>query len=138
MSGRKPALFPSPWKNASVDSWGRLWLRRRKRREPPTRSGIPVTRARSRRRPACRNYNRVSGGVMRFDELSRTFEISVRELAEEEGFRRLGLGTEIHSRVFAARRETFGNYRCEVHLKARIPVDEWTAVLTGRLDGCLE
>src|SRR4029078_4458573 len=25
-----------------------------------------------------------------------------------------------------------------VHLEARIPVDDWTAVLTGRLDGCVE
>ena len=29
-------------------------------------------------------------------------------------------------------------YRAEVHLEARIPVEDWTAVLTGRLDGCVE
>ena len=29
-------------------------------------------------------------------------------------------------------------YRSEVHLEARIPVEDWTAVLTGRLDGCIE
>ena len=86
---------------------------------------------------------------MRFDESSRTFEVNVRELAEEEGFRRvgfdrgegwrrLGLGTQIHSQILAARSETFSAYRCEVHLQARIPVEEWTAILTGRLDGCLE
>jgi DNA excision repair protein ERCC-2 len=86
---------------------------------------------------------------MKFDEATRIFEVNVRELAEEEGFRRvgfdrgdgwrrLGLGTQVHSRVLAARRETFGSYRCEVHLQARIPVEEWTAVLTGRLDGCIE
>jgi len=86
---------------------------------------------------------------MRFDEAKRTFDVNVRELAEEEGFRRvgfdrgegwrrLGLGTQIHSQVLAARRETFGAYRCEVHLQARIPIEEWTAVLTGRLDGCIE
>jgi DNA excision repair protein ERCC-2 len=73
----------------------------------------------------------------------------VRELAEEEGFRRvgfdrgdgwrrLGLGTQLHSRVLAARRDTHAAYRAEVHLQARIPVEDWTAVLTGRLDGCLE
>ena len=73
------------------------------------------------------------------------FEISVRELAEEEGFRRvgfdrgdgwrrLGLGTEVHTRVLAARRETHSAYRCEVHLQARIAVEDWTATLTGRLD----
>ena len=49
-----------------------------------------------------------------------------------------GARHEVHSRVLAARRETFGSYRCEVHLQARIPVEEWTAVLTGRLDGCVE
>src|SRR6266496_3522951 len=86
---------------------------------------------------------------MKFDEASRIFEVNVRELAEEEGFRRvgfdrgdgwrrLGLGTQVHSRVLAARRETFVSYRCEVHLQARVPVEDWTAVLTGRLDGCVE
>src|SRR5215472_10222840 len=86
---------------------------------------------------------------MRFDEATRTFELSVRELAEEEGFRRvgfdrgegwrrLGLGTQVHSRVLAARREIFGGYRGEVHLQARVPIDGWTAILTGRLDGCVE
>ncbi len=86
---------------------------------------------------------------MRFDEPTRTFELSVRELAEDEGFRRvgfdrgdgwrrLGIGTELHSRVLSARREAHGSYRCEVHLQARVAVEEWTAVLTGRLDGCVE
>jgi DNA excision repair protein ERCC-2 len=86
---------------------------------------------------------------MRFDENSKTFEVNVRELAEEEGFRRvgfdrgegwrrLGLGTQIHSQILSARKETFGAYRCEVHLQARIPVEDWTAILTGRLDGCME
>ena len=51
---------------------------------------------------------------LRFDEESRVFEISVRELAEDEGFRRvgfdrgdgwrrLGLGSQIHARVLAER-----------------------------------
>jgi DNA excision repair protein ERCC-2 len=86
---------------------------------------------------------------LRFDEVSRVFEISVRELAEDEGFRRvgfdrgdgwrrLGLGSQIHSRVLAERQTTHPAYRCEVHLEARIPVEDWTAVLTGRLDGCIE
>ena len=86
---------------------------------------------------------------MRFDPTSKTFEVNARELAEEEGFRRvgfdrgegwrrLGLGTQIHSKVLSARKETFGAYRCEVHLQARIAVEDWTAILTGRLDGCLE
>ncbi|HEY2798933.1 MAG TPA: helicase C-terminal domain-containing protein [Thermoanaerobaculia bacterium] len=86
---------------------------------------------------------------MRFDETSRVFEISVRELAEDEGFRRvgfdrgegwrrLGLGTQIHVRVLGERQAAHPGYRCEVHLEARIPVEDWTAVLTGRLDGCVE
>ncbi|HTR01888.1 MAG TPA: ATP-dependent DNA helicase [Thermoanaerobaculia bacterium] len=86
---------------------------------------------------------------MRFDETSRVFELTVRELAEDQGFRRvgfdrgdgwwrLGIGAQMHTRVLAERRETFGGYRAEVHLEARIPVDDWTAVLSGRLDGCLE
>ncbi|HEX7252376.1 MAG TPA: DEAD/DEAH box helicase, partial [Thermoanaerobaculia bacterium] len=86
---------------------------------------------------------------VRFDEASKTFEVNVRELAEDEGFRRvgfdrgdgwrrLGLGTQVHTRVLAARTETHSSYRSEVYLQARIPVDDWTAVLTGRLDGCVE
>ncbi len=86
---------------------------------------------------------------MRFDEATRVFEISVRELAEDEGFRRvgfdrgdgwrrLGLGTQIHGRVLAERRTAHPAYRAEVHLEARIPVEDWTAVLSGRLDGCVE
>ena len=86
---------------------------------------------------------------MRFDETSRIFEITVRELAEDEGFRRvgfdrgdgwrrLGLGAQIHARVLAERRNTHSSYRAEVHVEARLPVEDWTAVLSGRLDGCLE
>ncbi len=86
---------------------------------------------------------------MRFDEASRVFEVSARELAEDEGFRRvgfdrgdgwrrLGLGSEIHARVLAARCDSMPGYRSEVHLQARVPVETWTAVLTGRLDGCIE
>jgi DNA excision repair protein ERCC-2 len=86
---------------------------------------------------------------LRFDELSRVFELSVREMAEDEGFRRvgfdrgdgwrrLGLGAQIHTRVLGERRDAHPAYRAEVHLEARIPVEDWTAVLTGRLDGCIE
>ena len=59
---------------------------------------------------------------VRFDEASKTFEVYVRELAEDEGFRRvgfdrgdgwrrLGLGTQVHSRVLAARASTHTSYR---------------------------
>ena len=86
---------------------------------------------------------------MRFDEATRVFELTVRELAEDEGFRRvgfdrgdgwwrLGLGAQMHARVLAERREALAAYRAEVHIEARLPVDDWTAVLSGRLDGCVE
>jgi DNA excision repair protein ERCC-2 len=86
---------------------------------------------------------------VRFDAATQVFEVSARELAEDEGFRRvgfdrgdgwrrLGLGSEIHARVLNARRGALPGYRAEVHLQARIPVESWTAVLTGRLDGCVE
>jgi DNA excision repair protein ERCC-2 len=86
---------------------------------------------------------------VRFDEASKTFEVNVRELAEDEGFRRvgfdrgdgwrrLGVGTEVHSRVLAARASTHASYRSEVYLQARVPIEDWTAVVTGRLDGCVE
>src|SRR5260370_38972000 len=86
---------------------------------------------------------------MRFDPATRVFEGNVREVAEDEGFRRvgfdrgdgwrrLGLGSEIHARVLAARCETHASYRSEVHLQARVLVEDWTAVVAGRLDGCLE
>jgi DNA excision repair protein ERCC-2 len=86
---------------------------------------------------------------VKFDDASRNFEVSVRELAEDEGFRRvgfdrgdgwrrLGLGTQMHSRVLAARCDAHAAYRSEVHLQARVPVEDWTAIVTGRLDGCIE
>jgi DNA excision repair protein ERCC-2 len=73
----------------------------------------------------------------------------VRELAEGEGFhrvgfdrgdgwRRLGVGTQLHTRVLAARCEAYPSYRREVHLQARVPIEDWTALVTGRLDGCIE
>ena len=86
---------------------------------------------------------------MRFDDTARVFEVSVRELADEEGFRRvgfdrgdgwrrLGLGSQVHARVLGKRRETHAAYRAEVHVQARVPVGDWTALVTGRLDGCVE
>jgi DNA excision repair protein ERCC-2 len=86
---------------------------------------------------------------VKFDDASKNFEVSVREIAEEEGFRRvgfdrgdgwrrLGLGSQVHARVLSARCETHAAYRSEVHLQARVPVEDWTAIVTGRLDGCLE
>ena len=86
---------------------------------------------------------------LKFDEASKTLEVSVRELAGEEGFgrigfergegwHRLGLGVELHSRVLQERRAAQAGYRSEVHLQAAVPIDGWTAVITGRLDGCVQ
>ena len=86
---------------------------------------------------------------MKFDDASKVFEVSVRELAEDEGFRRvgfergdgwrrLGLGSQLHARVLTERCGAHASYRREVHLQARVPVEDWMAVVTGRLDGCIE
>ncbi|HEX4121431.1 MAG TPA: ATP-dependent DNA helicase [Verrucomicrobiae bacterium] len=85
---------------------------------------------------------------MRFDETARVFELSVRELAESdefrrigfergEGWHRLGLGAELHARVLRDRCAARPAYRREVHLQHRWPVEDWTALVTGRLDGCV-
>src|ERR1035441_9171305 len=84
---------------------------------------------------------------LKFDSAKKVFEVSVRELAEDEGFarigfgrgegwHRLGLGAELHARVLKDRCLAQPDYRSEVHLQARCPVEEWTALVTGRLDGC--
>ena len=81
------------------------------------------------------------------DPATKTMEVSVRELAEEEGFsrigfergeewHRLGLGAELHARVLRGRCAARPDYRREVHLQLQRPVGEWTAIITGRLDGC--
>jgi DNA excision repair protein ERCC-2 len=86
---------------------------------------------------------------LKFDEASKTLEVSVRELAGEEGFgrigfergegwHRLGLGAELHVRVLAERRAAQPGYRSEVFLQTAVPIDSWTAVITGRLDGCVQ
>jgi DNA excision repair protein ERCC-2 len=85
---------------------------------------------------------------LKFDPITKTFEVSVRELAEDEGFsrigfergegwHRLGLGAELHARVLKERSLTQPEYRREVHLQIRCPVEDWTALVTGRLDGCV-
>jgi DNA excision repair protein ERCC-2 len=86
---------------------------------------------------------------MRFDSARRQFEVAVRDLVDDdryhrvgfersETWRRFGLGNEIHQELLSARERDFPAYRREVHLSARFPVDDWTAIVTGRLDGCLE
>jgi DNA excision repair protein ERCC-2 len=55
-----------------------------------------------------------------------------------EGWHRLGLGAELHARVLSQRRAAQPGYRCEVHLQERWAVEDWTALITGRLDGCVQ
>jgi DNA excision repair protein ERCC-2 len=85
---------------------------------------------------------------LKFDPATKTFEVPVRELAEDEGFsrigfgrgegwHRLGLGAELHARVLRDRCLAQPAYRREVHLQIRRPVGDWTALVTGRLDGCV-
>ncbi len=85
---------------------------------------------------------------MRFDAGAKTLEISVRELAEDEGFHRIGFGregwsvfgggAEMHARILNERCLRHSGYRKEVHLQGILPLNEWTVILTGRLDGCME
>jgi len=85
---------------------------------------------------------------LEIDEESKTLSLSARELAEDRRFHPIGFdrgegwggfaeGSELHSRVLRARQARFPGYRAEVYLQARVPVDDgWTAIVTGRLDGC--
>jgi DNA excision repair protein ERCC-2 len=84
---------------------------------------------------------------LKFDPAAKVFEVSVRELAEDdefkrigfergEGWHRLGLGAELHAHVLRERRAACPEYRSEVHLQHRLAVEDWTAIITGRLDGC--
>ena len=86
---------------------------------------------------------------MRFDEATKTFEISVGELAEEpgftrigsgdgEGWMRLGLGSEMHARILQDRCAANPRYAREVFLKGGFAIEDWTAVVVGRLDGCFQ
>ena len=55
-----------------------------------------------------------------------------------EGWHRLGLGAELHARVLQERCEAKPGYRREVHLQDRWQIEDWTALITGRLDGCVQ
>lgn len=86
---------------------------------------------------------------LRVNESEKIFSVSVRELAEAEGFRRigsergemwnrLGLGAELHASVLEQRRRADSNYQSEIHLEGQISVGDWKANITGRLDGCIQ
>lgn len=79
------------------------------------------------------------------DPEAKTILASVRDLAANTGFSRIGmerdgwisfgLGTRVHEKVLAARLMVNPQYRKEVYLEANIPINGWTAVITGRMDG---
>jgi DNA excision repair protein ERCC-2 len=81
---------------------------------------------------------------LKFDETHKVFEVSVGELAEQEqfyrigfegaeGWRRLGMGAELHARVLKERCSTQPGYRSEVHLQAQVPLEEFkSAFLPGQ------
>lgn len=87
---------------------------------------------------------------MIFDETTRVFEISVRELVEEEesfhrvGFerskswRRLALGGEAHRRTLASRIDAFPGYRGEVWVSGEFQTPRYRAIVSGRADGIVE
>jgi DNA excision repair protein ERCC-2 len=86
---------------------------------------------------------------LRFDESTKTLTVSVRELAEGEAVRRigferseswnrLGLGAELHSQVLQSRCAQNSHYQSEIHLESEIAFRDWKAVITGRLDGCVQ
>ena len=85
---------------------------------------------------------------LRFDESAKVLTVSVRELAEDDAIRRigfergeswnrLGLGAELHAQVLKSRVAENAAYQSEIHLEHRMVVGDWTAQITGRLDGCV-
>src|ERR1019366_6159435 len=80
------------------------------------------------------------------DPASRKISLSVRDLADDSGFARIGfgrdgwgsfaVGAKVHARVLAARMAADAAYRKEIHLEVSLKIDDWTAVITGRIDGC--
>lgn len=52
-----------------------------------------------------------------------------------DGFERLWIGQAVHRRVLGEMQETIPSYVTEECVRFTFPVDDWTAVLEGRLDG---
>jgi DNA excision repair protein ERCC-2 len=92
---------------------------------------------------------KLSAVPLRFDESKKLLTVSVRELAEDDGIRRigfergeswnrLGLGAELHCQVLQNRCAKNSAYQSEIHLETEIAFDDWNAIVTGRLDGCVQ
>jgi DNA excision repair protein ERCC-2 len=52
-----------------------------------------------------------------------------------DGFRRMWIGQDIHSRRAEARASEDANYRSEVHVVHRVTHQGWSITITGRVDG---
>jgi DNA excision repair protein ERCC-2 len=83
---------------------------------------------------------------MRVDHDSRSIVCSVGDLVHEstyrrigvergDGFRRMWIGQDVHSRRADERRGEDTNYRAEVHVVHRTTVRGWNVTVTGRIDG---
>lgn len=82
------------------------------------------------------------------DSGAKAVFLSVRDLAEETGFSRIGadrggwtsfaLGTEVHERVLASRMAADPDYRKELHVRHQLQIDDWFVTITGRIDGARE
>ncbi len=81
------------------------------------------------------------------DPIARTLSLSVRDLAEEKGFSRIGsvregwssyaAGTELHERILAARLRAVPSYRREVFVRHEFEIRGWIVTVQGRIDGLL-
>jgi DNA excision repair protein ERCC-2 len=83
---------------------------------------------------------------VRIDHEARTLVCSVGDLVYEttyrrigvergDGFRRMWLGQDIHSRRAELRANEDPNYRAEVHVVHRVECRGWNVTVTGRVDG---
>ena len=82
------------------------------------------------------------------DDGAKAVFLSVRDLAEDMGFARIGadrggwasfaLGTEVHGRVLASRIAADPAYRKELPVRHQLQLDDWFITITGRIDGARE
>src|SRR5437660_9192097 len=83
---------------------------------------------------------------MRVDHEKREIVCSVGDLIHEstyrrigvergDGFRRMWIGQDIHSRRAELRAADDVHYRAEVHVVHRVTHQNWNVTITGRVDG---
>src|SRR5690349_8496917 len=83
---------------------------------------------------------------MRVDHQKREIVCSVGDLVHEstyrrigvergDGFRRMWIGQDIHSRRAEERAAEDPHYRAEVHVVHRTQLGRWSITITGRIDG---